>query len=101
MIVSGISSIRAPSGAGPTAGVGSAAGAAPVSDFSKVMANIASDAVGAMKSGEAAAINGISGNTSVQNVVQSMMGAEEALQTALAVRDKLLSAYQEISRMTI
>ena len=29
------------------------------------------------------------------------MNAEQALQTAIAVRDKLVSAYQEISRMTI
>jgi flagellar hook-basal body complex protein FliE len=101
MIVSGISTIRPLGGANPSVSVGPASGAGPVSDFSKVMADVASNAVGAMKSGEAAAIGGISGNTSVQNVVQSMMGAEEALQTALAVRDKLLSAYQEISRMTI
>ena len=100
MIVSGISTIRPLGGASPSVSVGPASGAGPVSDFSKVMADVASNAVGAMKSGEAA-VCAISGNTSVQNVVQSMMGAEEALQTALAVRDKLLSAYQEISRMTI
>ena len=29
------------------------------------------------------------------------MNAEQALQTALAVRDKLVSAYTEISRMAI
>ena len=29
------------------------------------------------------------------------MNAEQALQTAIAVRDKLVSAYQEISRMAI
>jgi flagellar hook-basal body complex protein FliE len=29
------------------------------------------------------------------------MNAEQALQTAVAVRDKLISAYQEISRMAI
>jgi flagellar hook-basal body complex protein FliE len=29
------------------------------------------------------------------------MNAEQALQTAIAVRDKLVSAYQEITRMTV
>ena len=37
----------------------------------------------------------------VQQVVETVMNAEQALQTAVAVRDKLLSAYQEITRMAI
>jgi flagellar hook-basal body complex protein FliE len=70
-------------------------------DFSKVLAEVASGTVDTLKAGEAAAINGIGGNQSTQQVVEAVMNAEQALQTAIAVRDKLISAYQEISRMAI
>lgn len=70
-------------------------------DFGKVLADVANNTVDAMKSGESAAIGGITGSRSVQSVVDAMLNAEQALQTAIAVRDKLVSAYQEISRMSI
>ena len=70
-------------------------------DFGKVLADVANNTVDALKAGESAAIGGITGSRSVQQVVDAMLNAEEALQTAVAVRDKLVSAYQEISRMNI
>jgi flagellar hook-basal body complex protein FliE len=33
--------------------------------------------------------------------VESVMAAEQSLQTAVAIRDKVVAAYLEISRMTI
>jgi flagellar hook-basal body complex protein FliE len=54
-----------------------------------------------LKAGEAAAISGLEGQTSVQNVVESVMTAERSLQTAISIRDKLVSAYQSISQMAI
>jgi flagellar hook-basal body complex protein FliE len=71
------------------------------SDFSNMLASMANGTMDALKTGEAAAIGGIQGTQSTQDVVQAVMNAEQALQTALAVRDKLVSAYQEISRMAI
>jgi flagellar hook-basal body complex protein FliE len=79
----------------------SAAPAAGGADFGKVLADVATDTVNALKGGESAAIGGINGTRSVQSVVDAMLNAEQALQTAIAVRDKLVSAYQEISRMSI
>jgi flagellar hook-basal body complex protein FliE len=69
--------------------------------FSDMMAQLASSGVDSLKAGEAASIAGINGKASVQQVVQSVMSAEQTLQIAIAVRDKIVSAYQEISRMTI
>jgi flagellar hook-basal body complex protein FliE len=101
-MISGISGI---SGFQPTVAPAatSAAGtpAAAASDFGKVLADMAGGTVDALKTGEAAAIGGITGTQSTQQVVQAVMNAEQALQTALAVRDKLVAAYQEISRMAI
>lgn len=77
------------------------ASATPPADFANVLAEISTDAVGTLKNAETVAISGIEGKQSVQRVVQAIMSAEQTLQTAIAVRDKVVSAYQEISRMAI
>ncbi|HET6375384.1 MAG TPA: flagellar hook-basal body complex protein FliE [Methylocella sp.] len=60
-----------------------------------------SAAIDNLKAGEAAAISGLEGRLPVQTVVESVMMAERSLQTAVAIRDKLVSAYQTISQMAI
>ena|SRR3712207_6257424 len=79
---------------------GAVAGAAPA-NFSDMMAQVATSAVDTMKAGEAASIAGIQGKASVQQVVEAVMSAEQTLQTAIAIRDKVVAAYQEIARMAI
>ena len=37
----------------------------------------------------------------MQQVVEAVMAAEQTLQSAIAIRDKVVSAYLEISRMAI
>ena len=41
------------------------------------------------------------GQASVQQVVEAVMSAEQTLQGAIAIRDKVVAAYLEISRMQI
>lgn len=89
-----VSTAAAPSALAATQPVGAAS-------FSDVLAEVAQGAVSSLKAGEAAAISGVQGKTSVQSVVEAIMSAEQSLQTAVAVRDKVVSAYQEISRMAI
>ncbi|MBB5751024.1 flagellar hook-basal body complex protein FliE [Prosthecomicrobium pneumaticum] len=92
-----------------SAGTGGAGAAAPAAvakpaggtPFGEVLADVSSQAVGTLKTAEATAITGIEGRSSVQHVVQAVMAAEQTLQTALAVRDKVVAAYQEISRLSI
>lgn len=76
------------------------AAAASGAGFEQVFAK-AAQAIGDLKSSEATAISGLKGDTPVQEVVESVMTAQRALQTAIAVRDKLVSAYQTISQMPI
>lgn len=82
-----------------------AAGVAPTekatNDFSAVVADVFDSSVEALRSGEAAATAGIQGKASIQNVVQSVMEAEQTLQVGIAVRNKVVEAYLEISRMAI
>jgi flagellar hook-basal body complex protein FliE len=78
-----------------------AASVAQATGFGAALAEAATNAAGVLKAGEAAAISGIRGQTSVQQVVEAVMAAEQTLNTAIAVRDKVVSAYLEISRMQI
>lgn len=83
----------------PVSGVGAGQGVG--GDFSQVLANVATDAIGTVRAGEATAISGIEGKASIQSVVAAVMAAEQTLQAAVSIRDKVVSAYQEISRMAI
>lgn len=75
--------------------------AAPGADFGDVLAQLASGVRTTMRTGEATAISGIQGKASTQQVVEAVMSAEQSLQTAIAVRDKVVAAYLELSRMAI
>ncbi|WP_420392732.1 flagellar hook-basal body complex protein FliE [Acuticoccus sp.] len=83
------------------AGVGAMAGGPATDNFAAMFEKVAVNARNAMQAGEAAAISGINGDTSVQNVVRAMMTAEQQLRAAVAVRDRVVAAYQEIARMQI
>ena len=78
-----------------------AAGAAQAPDFGVALAEAAMNAANVLKAGEAASISGIRGQASVQQVVEAVMAAEQTLQSSIAIRDKVVSAYLEISRMQI
>jgi flagellar hook-basal body complex protein FliE len=70
-------------------------------DFASVLGQMAMDAIGVVKSGEATAAAGVKGQATVQQVVEAVMAAEQTLTTGIAIRDKVVSAYLEISRMQI
>jgi flagellar hook-basal body complex protein FliE len=76
-------------------------GASGPTDFGSVLSQVANDAMNTLNAGEAAAISGLQGKASVQQVVKSVLDAQQAVQTVVAIRDKVVSAYQEVSRMAI
>ncbi|MGI9462988.1 MAG: flagellar hook-basal body complex protein FliE [Aestuariivirgaceae bacterium] len=69
--------------------------------FEAVLSQLSSNAVDNLKAGEAAAVAGLQGKASTREVVDAVMKAEQSLQTVIAVRDKVISAYLEVSRMQI
>lgn len=73
----------------------------PSMDFGTVLKSMAGDAATTLRAGEEAAVAGITGSMPVQQVVEQVLAAERTLQTAIAIRDKMVSAYLEISRMQI
>ncbi len=68
-------------------------------------ADLLGDVVGAAKSAgivaEQATIGAISGKTDISEVVMAVSQAEVTLQTVVSIRDRVVSAYQEILRMPI
>jgi flagellar hook-basal body complex protein FliE len=70
-------------------------------DFSSFLMNMAQGTVHSIQNGETTAISAIQGKTSIQSAVVATMEAEQSLQAALAIRDKIVSAFLEISRMQI
>lgn len=80
----------------PDAGAGPAA-----TSFGAVLQAGAGSAVQGLRAGEQAAMSGLLGKAGVQDVVEAVNAAELGLQKVTAVRDRVISAYQEIMRMPI
>ena len=69
--------------------------------FSQMVAEAAAGAVETVRTGDQTAIAGVSGNATVQQVVEATMAMESTVQVSVALRDKLVEAYQEVLRMPI
>ncbi len=100
MGVSAIGAASAPSGRSTMPTV-SGTGATNGPTFDQVLGNLFNDGVQVLQTGEAAAIQGMTGALPAFKVVDAVMAAQRTLQQGLAIRDKAVSAYQEIARMSI
>ena len=78
-----------------------AAAATGGAGFGEVMAQASGEVLSSLKTAESTSMAGIEGKASVQQVVDSVMSAERTLQTGIAIRDKAVAAYQQISQMQI
>lgn len=70
-------------------------------DFGTVFREVASAAYDTLRTAEATALAGVTGAASTQAVAETAMAAELTLGTVVAVRDKLVSAWQDLARMPI
>ena len=81
---------------------GGAQAAAPAgTGFGDFLTGAIKDAVGNIKAGEQAAGQQVAGKADVVNVVSAVNQAELTLDTVVAVRDKVIQAYQSIMQMPI
>ena len=87
--------------AGAFEGAPAAPAAGPTQSFASVLSGLASDAVGTLRQAEQVSVQALQGEADTREVVDAVMNAEQALQAAVAIRDKIVSAYMEISRMAI
>jgi flagellar hook-basal body complex protein FliE len=70
-------------------------------EFMNAFTNAISETAASLKNAETMSASALEGKASVQQVVESVMAAERQFQTAIAIRDKIVSAYLELNRMQV
>ena len=80
----------APTGAQPGGG-----------EFSGLVKDIVGDAVNAGRKAEAMSLQAVSAPTDISQVALAVTNAEMTMQTVVAVRDRVIQAYQDIIKMPI
>jgi flagellar hook-basal body complex protein FliE len=83
---------------------GAAAGAAGNTagpSFADMVKDVVSDAVKSGQAAEQKALQGAGNKAELVDVVTAITNAELTLQTVVAVRDKVIAAYQDIMKMPI
>jgi flagellar hook-basal body complex protein FliE len=83
---------------------GKAAAAAPIAgtSFVDALGDVAGKVVDTLKRSESLSIQALGGaDVNARDIADAVMNAEQSLQAAIAIRDKIVSAYLEVSRMAI
>ena len=73
----------------------------PGGNFSDFLSGAIKDSINTIRQGETAATQQVQGKANIVDVVQSVNAAELTLDTVVAVRDKVVAAYQSIMNMPI
>lgn len=69
--------------------------------FSALLEKSVTQSIDTLKAGEEMSAKAVVGEANMTDVVQAVTAAEVTLQTAVALRDRMVSAYQDIMRMPI
>ena len=83
------------------AGLGARDGAPDGAGFGDLLRKAAESAVDSLKQGEQASLQGVAGKADMAQVAAAVANADATLQTIVAVRDRVIAAYQDIIKMTI
>ena len=82
-------------------GAAGAEAMAPGGGFGEILKSAMSDAMKATKAAETQMTAQAQGKAQLIDVVTAVSSAEQSLTTVMAIRDQVISAYQEIMRMPI
>ena len=77
------------------------AAAVPGSSFGDVLSGVVNDAISTNRAAEMKASSLVQGKGDLIDVVSAVNAAEMSLETVVAIRDRVISAYQDIMRMPI
>lgn len=73
----------------------------PGQTFGSVLQDVIGDAVGQIKTAETTSQLGVVGKAGPVELATAVASAETTLQMFVTLRDRMISAYQEVSRMSI
>ena len=74
---------------------------APGSSFSDFLSGAVKDSISNIRQGEQAATAQVAGKANIVDVVTAVAESEVAIDALVSVRDKVISAYEEIMKMPI
>ncbi len=101
-MISAINAAKAYADVQKAAGIGGGATeAAGVGGFADVLKSAMTNAVQASRHAESQIAAQVQGKAELVDVVTAISAAETSLETVMAVRDQVITAYQEIMRMPI
>ena len=69
--------------------------------FGEIMRDRIAASIDSVKAAESVSVAGIKGQADVRAVSDAVMEAERNLQAAVAIRDKIVTAYLDMTRMAI
>ncbi|MGX9962796.1 flagellar hook-basal body complex protein FliE [Roseomonas sp. F4] len=101
MAVGAIRAAAAYASAGAGAALGTSAVEGAGAQFGAALSRALENGVQIGRSADASATQALMGQGSVSDAVLAISRAELALQTAVSLRDRVVSAYQEVMRMPI
>ena len=78
---------------------GTSSGGGPT--FADFLKDKARESVDTLRTSESVSAKAVTGDADITDVVQAVTSAELTSQTVVSVRDRMISAYQEIMRMPI
>ena len=81
--------------------VAPATGVASGPTFADALQSAAKTTISDLRNAEQISLDALSGNADVRDVADAVMSAEQNLQAAIAIRDKIVTAFLEVSRMQI
>jgi flagellar hook-basal body complex protein FliE len=86
---------------GGLGGIGGLGGATGGTSFGGMVESMVSETAGSLRNAETQSVRQIGGKGDLIDVATAIGAAETALDTVVAVRDRVVSAYSEIMRMQI
>ncbi|MGL4323943.1 MAG: flagellar hook-basal body complex protein FliE [Beijerinckiaceae bacterium] len=69
--------------------------------FGDALQNVLKSTLDSAKKGDAASMQAVQGKANLVDVVTAVTESEAAIETLVAVRDRVIAAYEEIMRMPI
>jgi len=99
--ISGFDPTALGQGAGAAAATTGPTGVASGPTFVEALQSAAKTTISDLRNAEQISLKALSGEADVRDVADAVMSAEQNLQAAIAIRDKIVTAFLEVSRMQI
>ncbi len=101
MVMNISSALAAYKQADPASGAKAASASGKVGGFSDVLTDFMSDTVKSARESEQLAAQGAMGKADLQDVILAVSNTEVMMQTLTSIRDKVITAYQEVLRTSV